>query len=210
MTPLAVLIPVKSAGPKSRLSRALRDDERRRFASLLLGDLLGVLRSAGLLGATYVISSDKEALGLAESMGANGVSEPRDAGVNAAVARGMSSVRSADAFLVLPADLPLATPSQIRHLISLGSAGLSVVLTPSASFNGTNALLFSPSCGLELSYDDDSFWNHVKSAGEKGISCGVSPQRGLMFDVDTPRDLLALAGSKARGASAKFAREVSR
>ena len=49
MIGLAVLVPVKSSGAKSRLSGVLSEGERREFASLLLKDLHAALGRAGLL-----------------------------------------------------------------------------------------------------------------------------------------------------------------
>ena len=210
MIGLAVLVPVKSSGAKSRLSGVLSEGERREFASLLLKDLLAALGRAGLLESTYVISSDRGALRMAESKGANGIPEPRDEGVNSAVSRGVRAVVSADTFMVLPADLPLVGPGDVKHVLALRSEGLSAVLVPSMAFNGTNALLYSPSDGLKLSYDDDSFWNHLRSAARKGIPCAVSSPRGIVFDVDSPDDFRALAESRASGSSAAFAREASK
>jgi 2-phospho-L-lactate guanylyltransferase (CobY/MobA/RfbA family) len=84
-----------------------------------------------------------------------------------------------------------------------------VVIAPSASFNGTNALVFSPKAGLALSYDRDSFWNHIRASGRKGLSVGVSSEPGLTFDLDSPHDLRLLARSKARNPAVEFARRAA-
>jgi 2-phospho-L-lactate/phosphoenolpyruvate guanylyltransferase len=208
MNPPAVLVPVKSTGAKSRLSQVLSEKERREFVVLLLLELLAELRKAALIGNSRVISSDGRILGLAASKGALPVRETADAGVNEAVLEGIKSAEEAAAFLVLPADLPLITSSHILHLLRMGSSGLSVVLAPSLGFNGTNALVFSPRDGLELSYDRDSFWNHLRSAARCGISTGVCSTKEVMFDVDTPSDLRALASMKSTRPPVVFARRV--
>ena len=209
MNTLAVLIPVKSSGAKSRLPRVLSDRERREFVGLLLTDLLKELGRAHLLASTYVISSDGKILEQARREGANGVHEPRDEGVNAAVVRGIRAAGKSD-YLVLPSDLPLANSTHIEHLLKMKASGPALVIVPSLSFNGTNALLFSPRDGLELSYDDDSFWNHLRSAARVGIKCGISSREELMFDVDSPADLENLVSVKSEKPSVKFAREASR
>jgi 2-phospho-L-lactate guanylyltransferase (CobY/MobA/RfbA family) len=111
---------------------------------------------------------------------------------------------------VLPADLPLLQAAEVRHLVALKSAGLDVVIAPSLAFDGTNALLFSTVKGLPLSYDNNSFWNHMEAGARKGLSIGVSSAKGLMFDVDSPEDLKTLARSGANTPPATFARRKMR
>jgi 2-phospho-L-lactate guanylyltransferase len=193
LTTTAVLIPVKSSAAKSRLSQVLSGLERREFAELLLRGVLEALGQAGLLSSSYVVSSDSRTLTLARRMGADVILEPGNAGVNSAVSRGIRRTRPSENVLVIPSDLPLLQASELRHLIALKSAGLDVVMAPSWSFDGTNALLFSRERGITLSYDDDSFWNHLESCAQRGLSVGVSSRRGLTFDVDSPEDLRSLA-----------------
>ena len=208
MTGLAILIPVKSSDIKSRLTSVLSEPQRRELARLFLLDVLGAVRGAGLLKACHVVSADDMTLNLADRMGAGAIRESGDSGVNAGVALGISRAKGADDILVVPSDLPLLRPTDIVRLLALRAAGLDVVVTPSLAFDGTNALAFSRSSHLPLSYDDDSFWNHLAAAGRKGLSVGVYSARTVMFDVDTPRDLRLLAQATARSRSAAFARRT--
>jgi len=203
-----VLIPVKSAGIKSRLAPILSDSQRREFALLLLADVLGAFRTAGLLGRCRVVSSDAMALKVAAGLGVSGIREKRDRGVNAAVRFGVRNSGNPDEVLVVPSDIPLLRGSDIMELLTLRRAGMDVVLAPSQSFDGTNALLFSSSSLLPLSYDNNSFWNHLKGAAKLGLSTAVSSERSLMFDVDSPTDFKVLARSRSRGGAARFARRV--
>jgi 2-phospho-L-lactate guanylyltransferase len=200
---------VKSAGKKSRLSSVLNGREREEFGMLLLEEVLGTLRRAKLVRACVVVSSDADVLRSAAKLGALGVREDTDSGVNEAVAKGMAAT-SADEFLVLPSDLPLLTPSDIGDLLALRGAGLDVVISPSAAFDGTNALLFGRRPGFPLSYDRDSFWNHLGSAGALGLSTGVCCKEGLMVDIDSPTDFRLLADSSSSRPPAKFARKATR
>lgn len=210
MTTLAVLIPVKSSGPKSRLSEVLSLKEREELGKLLLGGVLKALKQAGLLGVSHVISSDRSVLEFAIGHGAWAIAEPRDAGVNSAVIRGIKRAGFPDSILVLPSDLPFIRGTEVRRLLALKSAGFDMVLVPSSAFDGTNALLFRPSSGLTLSYDDNSFWNHLKAGAQNGLSIGVSSERGLMFDIDSPKDFRVLAHSRAEVSPVVFARRAGR
>jgi len=201
---------MKSNRVKSRLSAFLSEEQRTEFSRLLLGDLMAVLKEAGILHSSLVVSSDRTILDYAVKQGATAVPEEEDAGVNAAVVRGLTAVGGGVTVLVLPSDLPLLRPSELRRLLRLKTAGLDVVLAPSLGFNGTNALLFVSGSDFPLSYDDDSFWNHLGSCGRLGLRAGVSCESGLMFDVDAPDDLRLLSKSRSMRKSAVFARRALR
>ncbi len=209
MRDFAVLVPVKSSAVKSRLSGVLSESERREFALLLLSGLMGQLRKAGLLQSTYVISPDRRVRDLALATGARSILEAKDKGVNSAVALGIRESGSPSTILVLPSDLPLLKASEVEHIIEL-KEHLDVVIVPSLSFNGTNALVLSGRRLIPLRYDDDSFWNHLGGGAKKGLSVGVSSEPGLMFDIDSPADLAALARSGRRIPPAEFARRALR
>ena len=205
MTGLAVLIPFKAAEPKSRLSDVLKPSQRRKFAELMLEDLLSALQSAGLLTASFVVSSDRAALALATRSGAGTISEPSDLGFNSAVTRAMKKVRGADDFMVLPADLPALSPADLELALSFRAQGIDIVLSPSRRFDGTNLLIFSRGGRVALSYDRNSFWNHLASAARRGRSLAVCCAPGLTFDVDSPEDLRALASLRINSRSRAFA-----
>jgi 2-phospho-L-lactate/phosphoenolpyruvate guanylyltransferase len=207
---MKVIIPMKSARVKSRLSAVLSEERRAEFSRVLLSDLFGVLRGAGVLRFSQVVSSDRKTLDFAARSGANPVPEDKDAGVNSAVKRVLATIAGNESILVLPSDLALLRPSELLRLLQLKSAGLDIVLAPSRSFNGTNALLFSSGSDFPLSYDDDSFWNHLAACGRLGLSAGVCCERGLLFDVDTPDDLRLLAASRSKRRSVAFARVALR
>ncbi|MDA4120234.1 MAG: hypothetical protein OK436_06570, partial [Thaumarchaeota archaeon] len=94
MKSLVILIPVKSRGAKSRLSKQLTYSERRELTLLMLKDLLDVFKRSNLIKACFVVSPDDEVLSIAERSGAGRIREERDRGVNAAVARGMRDTDS--------------------------------------------------------------------------------------------------------------------
>lgn len=208
MNPPVVIIPVKSGEKKSRLSGVLGRGQRERFAGLLLADALGALRGAGFLRSSYVVSSDESMLSLAARLGSRTVKEPEDMGVNSAVARGLDAVRGNPQVLVIPADLPLLRASELKHMARISGSGAEVAIAPSLAFDGTNALLFEKAINPALSYDRDSFWNHLEGFGGQGLRVAVCTEPGVMFDVDSPEDLRLLARSSSQRPSAEFARRV--
>ena len=210
MSGLAVIVPVKSAGRKSRLSAVLGRGEREEFTRILLSQVLHALRSSGLLRRCYVVSPDRDILEFAAKAGARPVREPSDAGVNAAVAAGLRAAGEGSDALVIPADLHLLLASELKRLLAARRSGSGVAIAPSVAFDGTNALLLPGGSRLRLSYDDDSFWNHLSGAARERLAVRVCTEPGLMFDVDSSGDLRKLAESGSTGPSATFARRALR
>jgi 2-phospho-L-lactate guanylyltransferase len=209
LRPLVILIPVKSKGAKSRLTKELTPKGRKVFTVLMLRDLLDVLKKGKLIKDCFVVSPDEAVLSIARSLGAGTIREEKDLGVNAAVNKGIRDTESEN-IMVIPSDLPFLLQSDIRRLLSLKSSGLKVVMTPSIGFDGTNALLFSRKWPVTLSYDSNSFWAHLGSAAGTGLSVGIYTGPGVMFDVDSSVDFLALSRSRAERRSVSFAKKVLR
>jgi 2-phospho-L-lactate guanylyltransferase len=203
----AVLIPCKADRKKSRLLGVLGSKQRRRLAELMLFDMLGAFRKAELLSRCYVVTSDRRFLALARRHGARTIVESRDEGVNAAIGTGVRALGRDRDFMVVPTDLPLLAPKEIRDALAL-KRSFDCVISPSHSFDGTNLFIFSGKVAPPLSYDSDSFWNHVSGAARKDLSLAVFGGKGVLFDVDTSEDLRALSRTKRRILSAEFAREA--
>jgi 2-phospho-L-lactate guanylyltransferase len=207
---LAVLVPFKAARAKSRLSAVLSPRQRRDFSELMLSGVLRTLERTGLSESSYVVSSDERGLSIAEERGANSLAEPVDRGVNAAVQWAMSMLPWAEGFMVVPSDLPLLTPTEVRNAVALNVAPGRIVISPSRAFDGTNLLLFTKPTPIRLRYDDDSFWNHIAEASRAGLRLCVYTARGFVFDVDSPDDLRDLARLRINSPQAKFAWMVLR
>jgi len=192
------------------LERLIGEKGARKFAVLMLKDVLDVLAHAGLERDTYVITSDDFAKSVAKSFGAGVVPETQDRGVNEAVSVALQKLSRKEAFVILPADLPLLAPGEIMGVLSLLEAGF-IVIAPSAKFDGTNALAFTREAQLPLSYDSDSFWNHLAGVSKLAKRVAVPTSTGLIGDIDSPSDFRFLAGARINRRAVRFAkRAVSR
>ena len=89
--------------------------------------------------------------------------------------------------LVLPADLPTLTASDVRRLIEGHHGGLS--LCPAARDGGTNALLLSPPTAIPFLYGPDSARRHLEAAQARGIAARHTDLAGFARDIDTPDDV---------------------
>ncbi len=204
----AIIVPFKGKGRKSRLNPALGEEGADRLARLLLEGVLGVLAREGLTKDSYVVTSDGAAASAASRLGVEVVAEGADSGVDGAVRRALGALPERDSFLVIPSDLPLLSGGDLRAVLLAGSAGF-LVLAPSAEFNGTNAMLFARGSVPELSYDRNSFWNHLGSASARGLRSFVYTGRGVVFDVDTVEDVSELALSPLNTPTVAFAKKVA-
>jgi 2-phospho-L-lactate guanylyltransferase len=203
----SVLVPFKANDGKSRLSPVLSLRGRQTLSELMLLDVLKAVAGAGLVRQCFVVSSDMRVLDIARKSGASSLVEPADRGVNAAVEWAMKSLEGEDKFMVVPSDLPLITPRELRNAERLSSM-FSCVISPSRSFDGTNLLVLSRRLGLALQYDSDSFWNHVRGVARTGTTLAVYCGEGVVFDVDSVGDFRALAETRKSTRSTEFARKV--
>jgi FO synthase len=89
--------------------------------------------------------------------------------------------------LVLPADLPTLTASDVRRLIEGHHGGLS--LCPAARDGGTNALLLSPPTAIPFLYGPDSANGIWQAARTVGIAARHTELAGFARDIDTPDDV---------------------
>src|SRR5512133_2472918 len=104
---------------KSRLAGLLSEDERTELNRKLLQHTLKTLCDLKELEEVLVISRDPQALTLARNYGARTVRENGQPELNTALKRAtvIAHVYATGAVLILPADLPLVTPDDIRALI---------------------------------------------------------------------------------------------
>lgn len=197
------LLPVKDPrNAKQRLSALLSAARRERLARLLFEQTLAALMAARGIDRVVVVTSDTAAAAHARSRGAM-VFEEREqrhhsASADAACRRAME-LGAATAMLV-PIDVPLATPSDFERLAAAARPGL--IIVPSADGTGTNALVRTPPDVIESRFGPGSFQAHLEQARARGVPVEVLRLAGLMFDIDTPEDVgQLLARAPASGAA---------
>ena len=158
------VVPVKALGlAKRRLAPALPDAARRRLVLTMLEDILTAAVSVEGIARILVVTPDREVAALAERRGAAIVPEPNiepGSQLNAAVEGGIAFAlaRGAAQALILPADVPLATPAELASLIESRGVKPGVTLAHSHDSNGDNALLLSRKAVVELKR-----WYHLRA-----------------------------------------------
>lgn len=187
--PLHVLVPCKSfALGKSRLSRRLKDEDRRAFCEELLAR--AILNSAALASRPRiaVVTSDRDAVAIARGHGVGTIEDP-GMGLNAALEHARAVLRERTegrgTLLVLPIDLPLASPAAVLQLLDCPG---DVVIAPDEKGEGTNVLALRARAISEFrfAYGDRSYSRHQSLAQARGWKTTTLRHSLLAFDVDEP------------------------
>jgi 2-phospho-L-lactate/phosphoenolpyruvate guanylyltransferase len=195
---LWAIVPVKPLRHgKSRLAEVLSQDERADLNQRLLVHTLDTLGDIPEIDQVLVVSRDPAALALARDHGARTVQENGSNELNLALTRATVVARSyiTGSVLILPADLPLLTPEDVRSMLDKASNPPVVVVTPDRHRLGTNALLISPVGLIEYEFGPGSFQRHCQRALEKGARLEICELPSLALDVDLPEDL-AMVGAQ--------------
>ncbi|CAG1013212.1 2-phospho-L-lactate guanylyltransferase [Anaerolineales bacterium] len=189
---LWAIVPVKPLRRgKSRLAGTLTEDERAALNQTLLERTIKVLSELKELDQILVVSRDPQALTIARNQGAKTVQEDGQPHLNTALKRAtvMAQVHSTRGVLVLPADLPLLTPDDVRVLIDKAVKPPVVVIAPDRHGKGTNALLMVPAGQIEYDFGEGSFHRHCERAKKSGAKLEIVELPSLGLDLDLPEDL---------------------
>ncbi len=193
------IVPVKPLRRgKSRLAGMLTEEERTRLNRYLLEHTLTTLNTIPELEHTLVVSRDPAALALTRSMGGRTVLEDGAPQFNVAIKRAtiVAKAQGARAVLILPADLPLVRPADLKALMKLGKTAPAVVIAPDRRMDGTNGLFVNPAGLIEYGYGPGSFERHCERATAAGAALEVVHSDRIGLDLDLPEDLELLGGLK--------------
>jgi len=181
------LVPVRSGG-KSRLAGVLGAADRDRLVRLMLDDVIGALRTSGVVAGICVLSDDSRLVPAGcEWTGDSGF------GLNAALKAAVQSVvrrNSATRLLIVAADLPFINAHDIRQLVAWDSDA--VVIASDAAGTGTNAMLLAPPDVIGPQFGVESCRAHLAAALRAGVGGSARVLEGFAHDIDEPRDLSRL------------------
>ncbi|MBO0910169.1 MAG: 2-phospho-L-lactate guanylyltransferase [Acidobacteria bacterium] len=202
-----ILIPVKKlCGAKQRLGAVLEQSARTELAHAMLADVASSV-AASACDDVAVVTSDEFAVELARRHGFEVLSDDANLSETDAieVATRLSEARGIDSTLVIPADVPLIAPEELRAICD-NAPGSGSVLVPSRDMRGTNAALRRPSSLFPLHFGNDSFMPHLAAAIAAATPCVVLSLPGIALDIDTPEDLRDLAEAEGEKQSQILAR----
>jgi 2-phospho-L-lactate/phosphoenolpyruvate guanylyltransferase len=220
------LSPVLDADERAALSRQLLENvlTLAQASDLFAGVLVvsrdeGVLTAAERMGAVSLREPRPETIRAERLSGVpgrmldtepphTGPAKTDSSGAEATLNRALEAARQkaidagAEAVLVLPADLPLATQDDLHALIAparrhssparsdrgIEARPPAVVLAPSHD-GGTNALLLRPPGAIPFAFGPQSFDRHRDLAQAAGCALTVVRTPSLTYDLDLPEDL---------------------
>ena len=177
--PVAAIIPIRSfQGGKNRLAPILTGPERSTLVRALAARVLATSTSAGL--DPVVITADEAVAEWAVDRAT--VLRQTGEGLDGAASDGARWARDAGRrWLVLHADLPLITPTDLTEISNVVAAGQSM-LAPSSD-GGTTAIS-SPKT-ISFSYGPLSAQRHLAQLEDPLVVA----RTGLLHDLDSPTDL---------------------
>src|SRR5262249_1198141 len=145
------------------------------LASVMLEDVLTAISGVPALAGTIVVTREAVLAATARSFGARVIADLRHDGPNAAImlaARELSA-EGAEAMLVIPAAVPLATAAEIAEIASIVQPRPAVTLVPALADMGTNAIALAPVEAIPIRFGRQSFFHHLEAALERGITPGI-------------------------------------
>lgn len=185
----SVIIPVKTLSrAKSRLD--LPAGTRERLCAMMLEEVLHTVSACGSVDSVIVVSRDRRVLEMAERSGATGIRDTAESGVNDAVALADAYLEghTSDASIVIPQDVPFIKTQDMDFLLRFRTPPPCVLVVPSRKFDGTNALLRTPTGLMRTHYDEDSYKIHLET-GRRAGSASLVFIRRIMMDIDDGADL---------------------
>ena len=186
-----VLIPVKRLSEsKKRLSGVLGLDERRDLVIFMLSDILNTISSYTAY-QTALIGVDDDIKRLAEKFDVYFLPDP-GGGLNQSLRYAIRRCLriGAERVLILPADIPLLTESDLEGISRL-SEDHSVIVSPSKD-GGTNALMLNPPDVMEPLFGSRSFERHVREASRRRVPLRIYRSPTILMDIDSVEDLKVL------------------
>jgi 2-phospho-L-lactate guanylyltransferase len=186
------IIPLKAlSDAKGRLADALGTAQRRELAGWMFERVLRACASTPHIGDVLVIAGDEESAAVARPFEVRTVIEHRP-GLRTAMALADELLADHAATLVIAADLPLLSATDIAAVCDAASAGAAVVIAPTHD-GGTGGLLRLPPQVIRTAFGHGSAAAHRRLADAAGVASTVVRTEGFSLDIDTPRQLGALA-----------------
>jgi 2-phospho-L-lactate guanylyltransferase len=190
------VVPAKELqGAKVRLSPAVPCHLLEGLVLAMFEDVLAAVSRANGLAGMAVVTVDARVTGLAKSYGARILTTDARRGHTAAVAAAAQTLaeEGVGGMMQLPGDIPLVTSEEISLVLAMHRASPSFTIVPSHDDFGSNTIVVSPPTAVPLTFGDDSFFPHLKTAQARGISPLICRLPGISRDIDNPQDLHAFA-----------------
>jgi len=192
-----VVIAVRGgAGAKSRC--AARFDGAA-LARAMLHDMVEAVSGCQNVAQIHVVTPTPA---VAAGLPVHIIAEPDHAGVNAAFARACAALPADRIVALLPADLPLIRSQDIAALLAAHQPG-TVTVVPSATDNGTGAIVLTAGNPINFAFGTGSFGRHMAEPGARRHDCAAIGE-----DFDRPEHAARALTQGGRHTRACLARQM--
>lgn len=199
-TDIWAIIPVKeTAGAKQRLSVSVPEHLREELVLTMLEDVLAAVAKARGLAGFALVTLDPKATALARRYGARILTDGARSGHTGAVAATARLLASegVGGIMQLPGDIPAVTSEELTQVAAMHRDAPAFTIVPSHDEFGSNTVVVSPPNAVPLTFGDDSFFPHVRTARDCGIDPQVIRLPGIGRDIDTGEDLAVFAAIRS-------------
>lgn len=189
---MKAVVPFKTVNAKSRLSTLLTVEERARLARLMLDDITGVLKAAGLKVVLLTTAPFQYNAGVVVS----------EKDLNSALNDFLKA--ETEPVMIIMADVPLISLKNIRDIVE---SPADVVISPGRG-GGTNVQFIKDPQKYHVDYYGASFLDHVRIAEDNGLTVSVFDSFNASSDIDEASDLVELY-IHGKGKAAEYLRSFT-
>ncbi|HEY7298038.1 MAG TPA: 2-phospho-L-lactate guanylyltransferase [Xanthobacteraceae bacterium] len=194
------VIPVKeTAAAKQRLAASVPEHVREKLVLTMLEDVLAAVAAARGLAGLALVTVDPQAIAIAQRYGARILTDGARSGHTGAVAAAarVLACEGVDGMMQVPGDIPAATGDEITQVLARHRGAPAFTIVPSHDECGSNTVVVSPPDAVPLTFGENSYFPHLRTARE----CGIDPQiirlPGIGRDIDNAEDLAAFAAMRS-------------
>ena len=201
------VIPVKKIDDaKCRLKSVLNSDQRKKLFVAMLEDVLSTVMDISELDEVSLATICPIASKIARKYDATILSTLKDEGQTEAIKKAATIIENqgSKTILMLPADIPLATVSEIRTVIKIHENSPMITIVPAKDNLGSNCIALSPPTAMPLNFGQNSYFPHIEKARNLGIKIYSALLPGISLDIDTPEDLKKLCQKPIRTHAQKY------
>ena len=184
------IIPIKLFS-KAKTRLLLSTENTKILCQVLLEEVLETISQSSHIDKILLVSKEDEAFQIGKKFDCVEIFDETESGVNNAVmlADSWISTNSFTRSVIFPQDIPFMTTHDIDTLFNFCIPENSVILVPSRHFDGTNALIRTPSDIMTTRYDEGSYRSQFDSAVIKTSHYSLALIQRIMLDIDSRDDV---------------------
>ena len=184
------IIPIKLFS-KAKTRLQLSTENTKILCQVLLEEVLETNSQSSHIDKILLVSKEDEAFKIGKKFDCVEIFDETESGVNNAVmlADSWISTNSFTRSVIFPQDIPFMTTHDIDTLFNFCIPENSVILVPSRHFDGTNALIRTPSDIMTTRYDEGSYRSQFDSAVIKTSHYSLALIQRIMLDIDSRDDV---------------------